>query len=190
MEAEKFTLGDTAFYRYYRHFRWREDLIGSFFDGKIFFTAVPRGWMWFIPIAQDAVSVGLVTRKEFLRNTRPESVFDEELMHAAEIRDMLSEARQISRPYSDDPPATYVIQDWSYRNTQFAGPGWYLVGDAAAFVDPILSSGLNLAHNCGVLVANAVNTEWNHPDVPAQAVRDGYASLYREIYDSFLAMAR
>jgi hypothetical protein len=64
-----------------------------------------------------------------------------------------------------------------------------LVGDAAAFVDPILSSGLNLAHNCALLVANAINTEWNHPDVPVQAVRDGYEALYGEIYASFLSMA-
>ena len=189
MQVEKFALGDTALYRYYRPFRWREELIGSFFDGKIFFTSVPRGWMWFIPITQETVSVGLVTRKEFLRNVRPDDAFEEELTHAAEIRDMLAEAQQISHAYTADPPATYAIQDWTYRNTQFAGPGWYLVGDAAAFVDPILSSGLNLAHNCGLLVANAINTEWNHADVPAEAVREGYAALYREIYESFLAMA-
>ena len=102
---------------------------------------------------------------------------------------MLEGAVHISHAYSTEPPATYAIQDWTYRNREFAGPGWYLVGDAAAFVDPILSSGLNLAHNCGLLAANAINTEWNHPDVPVAAVRAGYASLYREIYASFLAMA-
>ncbi|MFI5365359.1 MAG: tryptophan 7-halogenase [Candidatus Binatia bacterium] len=41
-----------------------------------------------------------------------------------------------------------------------------------SFVDPILSSGLNLAHNCALLVANAINTEWNHPDVPAPSFVD------------------
>lgn len=189
MEVEKFPLGDTALYRYYRNFTWREDLIGSFFDGKIFFTSVPRGWMWFIPLSQETVSVGLVTRKEFLRDVRPDDAFQEELQHAGDMREMLADAEQISHPHTDEGPETYAIQDWTYRNTQFAGPGWYLVGDAAAFVDPILSSGLNLAHNCGLLAANAVNTEWNYPDVPADAVREGYASLYREIYNSFLAMA-
>lgn len=187
--AEKFALGDTALYRYYRHFRWREDLIGSFFDGKIFFTSVRRGWMWFIPLSQDTVSVGLVTRKEFLRNVSTDQAFEEEMEQSPELRDMLAGSTQVSHAYTSEPPATYAIQDWTYRNTQFAGPGWYLVGDAAAFVDPILSSGLNLAHNCGLLVANAINTEWNHPEVPANAVRDGYASMYREIYDSFLSMA-
>jgi halogenation protein CepH len=189
IETEKFALGDTALYRYYKNFTWNEHLIGSFFDGKIFFTSVPRGWMWFIPISQDVGSVGLVTRKSFLRDVTTDQVFEEELTHSAEIRDMLAGATRISHRYTSDPPATYVIQDWTYRNTHLVGPGWYLVGDAAAFVDPILSSGLNLAHNCALLVANAINTEWNHPDVPAKAVQEGYQALYREIYASFLSMA-
>ncbi len=189
IKTQKFPLGDTALYRYYKGFLWKDELIGSFYDGKIFFTSVPRGWMWFIPLSQDTVSVGLVTRKNFLRDVTIDQAFEEELGHAVEIREMLAAATPVSHAYTTDEPATYVVQDWTYQNERLAGPGWYLVGDAAAFVDPILSSGLNLAHNCGLLVANAINTEWNHPDVPANAVQDGYQGLYREIYASFLSMA-
>jgi len=189
VETEKFPLGDTALYRYYEGFTWREDLIGSFFDGKIFIASVPRGWMWFIPLSQDTVGVGLVTRKNFLSGVTTDEAFEEELTKAPEIAQMLAGATRVSRPYSSEPPATYVIQDWTYRNTHLVGPGWYLVGDAAAFVDPILSSGLNLAHNCALLAANAINTEWNHPDVPVNAVQEGYEALYRDIYASFLSMA-
>jgi flavin-dependent dehydrogenase len=189
LESEKFALGDTALYRYYSGFRWNEALVGSFFDGKIFFGTVPRGWMWFIPLSEDRVSVGLVTRKTFLQDVTMDQAFEEELAQAPEIGEMLAEAVWISHGYTTDPPQTYVIQDWTYRNSRFAGSGWYMVGDAAAFVDPILSSGINLAHNCGLLAANAINTEWNHPEIPAAAVRDAYQALYREIYDSFLAMA-
>jgi flavin-dependent dehydrogenase len=187
--TEKFPLGDTALYRYYRGFAWDPELIGSFFDGKILFTSVPRGWMWLIPISEETASVGLVTRKEFLRDVSIDEAFEAELHHAPEMTAMLAGASHISHAYTTVPPATYVIQDWTYQNARFAGPGWYLVGDAAAFVDPVLSSGLNLAHNCALLVANAINTEWNHPEVPPDAVRDAYQSLYREIYRSFLAMA-
>ncbi len=187
--TEKFPLGDTALYRYYRGFTWNPELVGSFFDGKIFFTSVPRGWMWLIPLSEDVASVGLVTRKEFLRDLAVDAAFEAELGHAPELTAMLADASHVSHAYTSDPPATYVIQDWTYQNARFAGPGWYLVGDAAAFVDPVLSSGLNLAHNCALLVANAINTEWNHPDVPAEEVRAAYQSLYREIYRSFLAMA-
>ncbi len=34
-----------------------------------------------------------------------------------------------------------------------------------------------------------MNTEWNHPDIPAPSLRDAYQALYHEIYSSFLAMA-
>src|SRR4030095_10222541 len=174
MKVEKYPLGDTALYRYYKGFRWNEELIGSFFDGKIFFASVPSGWMWFIPLSQEMVSVGLVTRKELLRKVTIDEAFEQELAQAPEIREMLAGATRMSHAYTAQEPATYVIQDWTYRNERFAGPGWYLVGDAAAFVDPILSSGLNLAHNCGLLVANAINTEWNHPAVPSEAVGHGH----------------
>jgi len=189
VEAERFPLGDTALYRYYEGFHWNEELIGSFYDGKIFFASVPRGWMWFIPISQATTSVGLVTRKSFLSDHDADQCFDEELEHAGEIRDMLRDAVLVSHPYTDDPPQTYAVQDWTYRNEQIAGPGWYLVGDAAAFVDPILSSGMNLAHNCALLVANAINTEWRFPEITAEDVRAGYQALYGEIYSSFLSMA-
>jgi flavin-dependent dehydrogenase len=187
--TQKFALGDTALYRYYKGFSWNARLIGSFFDGKIFFTSVPRGWMWLIPLSEDMASVGLVTRKEFLRDVATDEAFAGELDHAPELAEMLAPAVHVSHAYTSEAPATYVIQDWTYQNARFAGPGWYLVGDAAAFVDPVLSSGLNLAHNCALLVANAINTEWNYPEVPASAVRDAYESLYREIYGSFLSMA-
>lgn len=189
VETEKFPLGDIALYRYYNGFRWRQDLIGSFYDGKIFVISVPRGWMWFIPLSEQYVSVGLVTRKSFVSGVTMDEAFEEELTHAPELQEMLAGATMTSHKYSKEPPATYAIQDWTYRNASMVGPGWYLVGDAAAFVDPVLSSGLNLAHNCALLAANAINTEWNHPEVTATAVRDGYQKLYREIYQSFLSMA-
>src|SRR4029453_4830443 len=132
---------------------------------------------------------GLVPRKELLRKGTIDEAFEQELAQAPEIREMLAGATRMSHAYTAQEPATYVIQDWTYRNERFAGPGWYLVGEAAAFVDPNPSSGLNLAHNWGLLVANAINTEWNHPDVPSEAVREGYQALYREIYASFLSMA-
>jgi 2-polyprenyl-6-methoxyphenol hydroxylase-like FAD-dependent oxidoreductase len=37
-----------------------------------------------------------------------------------------------------------VIANFSYRGKPYAGPGYFLVGDAAAFVDPIFSTGVCL----------------------------------------------
>ncbi|MDC3960143.1 NAD(P)/FAD-dependent oxidoreductase [Polyangium jinanense] len=183
-------LGDLAIYRYYEGFRWREDLIGAEDRSKIFFSATPAGWMWFIPLSSRLVSVGLVTRRPFLQSHEPSALFDRELATVPEMQDMLAEAAQTSAPGETEPPRTHTIADWSYSHANPAGPGWYLAGDAAAFVDPILSSGILLAHHSGLSVSNAINTEWHHPDISVEDLHAGYATFYRDLYGGFLAMAR
>ena len=39
----------------------------------------------------------------------------------------------------------WIEGDYSYKVDRFAGPGWLLVGDALRFVDPIFSSGVDVA---------------------------------------------
>ena len=39
----------------------------------------------------------------------------------------------------------YSAGDYSYRNAKFSGDRWLLAGDAAAFIDPVFSSGVFLA---------------------------------------------
>jgi flavin-dependent dehydrogenase len=39
----------------------------------------------------------------------------------------------------------HVTGNYSYDSTQMGGPGWVLVGDAFAFLDPVFSSGVYLA---------------------------------------------
>jgi hypothetical protein len=39
----------------------------------------------------------------------------------------------------------WIEGDYSYKIDRFAGPGWLLIGDALRFVDPIFSSGVDVA---------------------------------------------
>jgi clorobiocin biosynthesis protein Clo-hal len=183
-------LGDLAVYRYYRGMRWSAPLVGSLAESRIFFSATPAGWMWFIPLSATDVSVGLVTRREFLEETEVDRLFDAELATVPDMVAMLEGAVQCGAPgAADDAPRTRTIADWSYSHARPCGPGYYLAGDAAAFVDPILSSGILLAHNSGLMVANAIATEWYHPDVPVDELHDGYAQFYGDLYGGFLVMA-
>jgi hypothetical protein len=47
-------------------------------------------------------------------------------------------------------------QDYSYVAERFCGPGYLLVGDAACFLDPLLSTGVHLAQYSGMLAAAAI----------------------------------
>jgi flavin-dependent dehydrogenase len=181
-------LGDLAIYRYYRGLRWAP-LIGAPSASKIFFSATPAGWMWLIPLSASDVSVGLVTRREALADVSPEALFERELATVPDLLEMLAEAAPIAAP-AEKEPRTIKVADWSYSHARPCGPGYYLCGDAAAFVDPILSSGILLAHHSGLMVANAIATEWHHPEISVGELHDGYAQFYADLYSGFLQMAR
>ena len=191
LDKQAHALGDLAVYRYYRGFRWNAELIGTPAASRIFFQAARRGWVWFIPLSETDVSVGLVTRREFLDRIKPEAMIDEELASLPEIREMLASAVLAGAPGEPTAdPRTHVIADWSYSHATPAGPGYYLAGDASAFVDPILSSGILLAHQSGLSVANAINTHWTCPEIEAAEIHAAYAEFYRDLYGGFLRMAQ
>lgn len=50
----------------------------------------------------------------------------------------------------------YFAGDYTYRHLRNAGPRWLLIGDAAGFIDPIISSGVMLAIKSGYRAANEV----------------------------------
>lgn len=190
LPQEGHNLGDLALYRYYEGFRWNPALTGLTDLSKIYICAVPAGWFWFIPLSQTLVSCGLVTRKEFLRGRKPAELYDEQLANAPELLESLAEATLVAAPNTEGPPKTSAINDWSSSVTPVAGPGWYLAGDAAAFIDPILSSGIMLAHQAGMLAANAVLTELRHPEIEAHELHAHYDAFYRDLREGFVAMAQ
>src|SRR5262249_53584041 len=62
--------------------------------------------------------------------------------------------RVTSGPYGE----LRVRKDYSYCNSRFWRPGMVLVGDAACFVDPVLSTGVHLATYGGLLAARSINS--------------------------------
>jgi flavin-dependent dehydrogenase len=50
-----------------------------------------------------------------------------------------------------------VIRRLAYRNRRIAGDGWVMIGDAAAFLDPIYSSGLYLPLASAELAAGCIH---------------------------------
>lgn len=183
-------LGDLAIHRYYEGAGWATELLGEKELSKIFFAAAPAGWVWYIPLSPTRVSVGVVTRKEFMTGRDLDQVFDQQLATVPEMIALLGSAEQI------DPPAglpggrrTLTTSNWSYAHERAAGPGWYLAGDAAAFVDPVLSSGVTLAHHAGMWAANAIQTEWSHPEISPEKLHAEYSQVYEDARAGFGIMA-
>lgn len=101
-------------------------------------TVLDEGWFWLIPLDDTKTSVGFVARESLHRSldVRPE----DRLWWAIERTPIMAERMAGAR----GPSQNRVISDFTYRCDPFAGPGFFLIGDAAAFLDPVWSTGLTM----------------------------------------------
>ncbi len=120
--------------------------------GNIIITRLRDGWFWAIPLDECKTSVGVVAtrnRDEWLRpEFTPKVFFDREL----ESSKFLSELMANAQPCDD----YRVTADYTYSFSDYAGPNYLLLGDAAGFIDPIFSSGVYLALRSASMAADAI----------------------------------
>ncbi|QBD77057.1 NAD(P)/FAD-dependent oxidoreductase [Ktedonosporobacter rubrisoli] len=181
-------MNNYALFGYWKGAKWKFEYLGHPHLTRIFIATTPHGWIWYIPVGPDVVSVGLVTHRETLKQMPhgPENLYYHELTTCAEIRDLLRDATLIHLE-PDQGRAVCAIQDWSYTSRRMVGPGWAMAGDAAGFVDPILSSGVMLAHELGQKAAYTLNSSFAaNSDEQIQS----YWQFYEQTYQSYLQAYR
>jgi flavin-dependent dehydrogenase len=96
-------------------------------------------WCWIIPLKGGDVSVGLVYDSRLFQPPAGGTIGDRLKAHFASHpvgREILGAAE----PIEGDQRAYSSLAYWSER---VAGDGWFAVGDAASFIDPFYSSGLD-----------------------------------------------
>ncbi len=110
-----------------------------------------KGWFWYIPLANDIVSLGVVAERDYLyrESTDPEQILAEEIKHNVWIKEHLRSGEQFGR--------YWTTGEYSYRSEFCAANGLLLAGDAFAFLDPVFSSGVFLALKSGEMAADAVH---------------------------------
>jgi len=116
------------------------------------FTRPDMGWIWLIPISETVTSVGAVIPQAVHRRESkaiPEDSLTHYLAGTAGLAPLLAGARRISQARFE--------ADYSYLGTSIAGDRWIAVGDAAAFLDPIFSTGVLLAMQAGLEAAGAID---------------------------------
>jgi flavin-dependent dehydrogenase len=147
------------------HFRNARRNPGSA-EGNITIVWFEQGWFWFIPLKDGTTSVGAVCWPAYLksRKTDPTTFLMQTIAMAPEIADRLKDA-ELTAPVT-------ATGNYSYTATRMSGPGYLMVGDAWAFIDPVFSSGVYLAMNSSLLGAEVVDAVLKDP---ARA-----PALYRE----------
>ncbi len=123
---------------YFNHFKnvWTHPGTGK---GDPTIIMNKEGWFWLIAINEETTSVGFVTRPEFARTL---SVPPNRLLNWAIERCPVVRERMKNAVGSD---TNEILSDFSYKCSPMAGDGYFLVGDAACFLDPIFSTGVTLA---------------------------------------------
>jgi flavin-dependent dehydrogenase len=120
--------------------------------GAIATISIPYGWIWAIPLHDGTMSVGVVLHKDNFKERREQSSVEEiyraALAEAPTIAAMLEPAALVSEIRAET--------DYSYTAEQFAGPGYFIAGDSACFLDPLLSTGIHLAMLSGLLAAASI----------------------------------
>lgn len=123
--------------------------------GNIVITRLPDGWVWNIPLEEDLTSLGVVTTLDRYTDAKvsPEEFFEEEMKRSSYLNNLTRTASRSGQ--------VRVTTDYCLMHRSFAGPRYLLVGDAAAFMDPVFSSGvyfaMESAGNAADLVIDAEN---------------------------------
>ena len=100
------------------------------------------------------MSVGLILHKTTFKQKRQEALSLEQIYMTA-----IKECPLIAKLVEHGTFVTEQIkteQDYSYMSDTISGPGYFMVGDAACFIDPLLSTGVHLATHGSILAAASI----------------------------------
>jgi 1H-pyrrole-2-carbonyl-[peptidyl-carrier protein] chlorinase len=133
-----------------------------------YFLGLNQAWAWQFPLRNGKFSVGVVVDKEdFQKSGHSEEEFFSSLVkRSRNFSHAMEEAERI-RPY-------WIEGDYSYKIDRYAGPGWMLIGDALRFVDPIFSSGVDVALFSAMYAYEAILESWEtgNEEKPFEAYHD------------------
>jgi flavin-dependent dehydrogenase len=147
------------------HFRGAETRPGED-AGNISIYRFEYGWMWMIPLPEGVMSVGAVCRPDYLKQRRSPPL---EFLRATLQRNPGLWRRVEHAELIGDK--VHVTGNYSYDSRRIGGPGWMLVGDAFAFVDPVFSSGVYLAMSGAEQAAKAIDAVLRAPEQEKAVLR-------------------
>lgn len=134
---------------YYEHFKGVKRPSGDR-EGYASLVMCREGWFWAIPLDEEYTSIGVVIEDELARqipvpaNRRLSWCIE----HCPHMKECMKDAV--------GPDINQVVGDFSYSCAPYAGDGYFLVGDAAAFIDPVWSTGVSLGMAGGLHAAECV----------------------------------
>ena len=122
-------------------------------EGMLFlhFLGMERAWAWQIPLRNDVWSIGIVTDKADFKKSgvEAERYVSNIVARNRSFQFAMQDAVRI-RPW-------WAEGDYSYSIAQISGSGWLLIGDALRFVDPVFSTGVDVAAYSALYAFEAID---------------------------------
>jgi flavin-dependent dehydrogenase len=154
----------------FAHFRNVERRTGET-EGYISVHLADDGWFWMIPLPDGVMSVGFVADQSVwkARSGTLEAFFAARLRASPTVDARMQRAERIG--------PVHGAGNYSYRAERAWGEGYFMIGDAFAFVDPVFSSGVLLAMTAGELGAGVADAWLKSPAAGRAAARRAEAKL-------------
>lgn len=108
------------------------------------------GWMWWIPLSDEITSVGVVLD---LATYKQQDKGDLGAMFWRAVRSSPLAAQLLAN--AEQTMGFLAESGFSYGTRRYAGDRWFLAGDAGSFLDPVWSTGVQLALQSGLESADA-----------------------------------
>ncbi|KDR75254.1 hypothetical protein GALMADRAFT_226924 [Galerina marginata CBS 339.88] len=146
---------------------------GSSRNGSPWFEALTdeSGWAWFIPLHNGTTSIGVVMNEKVykakLQSLLPPSPFEPTatpliadstmtMPYLSNLSFAPGVVKLITSSGVLEEGSVKRATDFSYSAPSYAGPGFRVVGDAGAFIDPFFSSGVHLAMTSALSAAATI----------------------------------
>ncbi|PKN86004.1 MAG: FAD-binding protein [Chloroflexi bacterium HGW-Chloroflexi-8] len=160
---------------------WKNvDRLATGREGDIAVGSIPNGWLWGIPLSDGTMSIGAVMHKNVFKDNKSKdlmTLYTEAIESSPLLKKITKNGEMISDVLSET--------DYSYAADKFCGPGFFMIGDAACFLDPLLSSGVHLATMSAMLAAASI-TSYTRGDVSMDEAQSFFENSYRQAYLRFL----
>jgi flavin-dependent dehydrogenase len=120
-------------------------------SGNTISIPIRGGWIWFIPLAQDITSIGVVVDAQMFKasGASTDEYYESVLAQVPVISARMASARRQS--------VVHTASDFSYTTPGLYGDRFIVLGDAGFFLDPIFSSGVHLAISSGIYGSEAID---------------------------------
>lgn len=144
-------------------------------EGYISIHLVKEGWFWMIPLPESIMSVGFVGDKSAFRKHKGpvEELFWQKVHESPSVAERMANADLLT-PLS-------TTSNYSYCADKAWGDGYYAIGDAYAFLDPVFSSGVLLAMKSAFRGAEVAEVWLRNPQAGAAAAQRAEAQTRKEM---------